>query len=146
MAEEGIKLKKPDRIIGQRTTRGNLFRLWLEFLLPFHHMTGRELEVAALFLKERDELSRDISNETLVDRILMSDDTHKKIRTECNLTNQHYQVIRSKLKSKGFFQEDHINPRLLLKLKPDATEFSFLLLFPIIDDKERNISESSTGA
>lgn len=62
------------------------FKHWMTFLLPFHHLTKRQIDVVASFLKTRYELSKVITDENLLDKILMNDDTKKQIRDECGMT------------------------------------------------------------
>ena len=114
-------------------TKESIFRYWLEFLEPFHRLTEREMDVATAFLKERDALSKVILDAELLDRTLMSEETQRKLREECELTNQHFQVIKSKLKNKKFFIENKINPRLLPNLKSDSDTFQLMLLFEFKD-------------
>jgi hypothetical protein len=107
----------------------SLLRYWLEFLVPFHNLTSRETDVATAFLKERYMLSKVILDTDLVDRTLMSEESQRKLRQECELTNQHFQVIKSKLKNKKFFINDKINPRLIPDIKEDDGLFQLLLVF-----------------
>lgn len=124
---------KPNNIIRIPSNKDTIFRYWLEFLSPFHHLTDREADVATEFLKERHTLSKLILDEDLLDRTLMSEESQKKIRLECDLTNQHFQVIKSKLKAKKFFINNKINPRLIpnidTKGSEDSNSFQLLLLF-----------------
>jgi hypothetical protein len=124
---------KPNNIIRIPSNKDTIFRYWLEFLSPFHHLTDREADVATEFLKERYALSKLILDEDLLDRTLMSEESQKKIRLECDLTNQHFQVIKSKLKAKKFFINNKINPRLIpnidTKGSEDSNSFQLLLLF-----------------
>ena len=94
---------KPNNVIRIPCTLDSLFRYWLEFLIPFHNLTSRETDVATAFLKERYNLSKVILDKDLVDRTLMSEESQRKLKQECGLTNQHFQVIKSKLKNKKFF-------------------------------------------
>ena len=126
MEGKGIEL---DNIVRIPSTTDTIFRRWLEFLSPFHHLTGREMDVATALLKERYTLSKVISDNDLLERILMSEDTHKKIKQEYNLANQHFQVIKSKLKSKKFLVDNKINPRLIPNIKEEKDTFKLLLLF-----------------
>jgi hypothetical protein len=59
----------------------------------------------------------------------MSEESQRKLRQECELTNQHFQVIKSKLKNKKFFINDKINPRLIPNIKEDDGLFQLLLVF-----------------
>lgn len=120
---------KPNNVIRVPCDLNSLFRYWLEFLVPFHNLTSRETDVATAFLKERYMLSKVILDTALVDRTLMSEESQRKLRQECELTNQHFQVIKSKLKNKKFFINDKINPRLIPNIKEDDGLFQLLLVF-----------------
>ncbi len=120
---------KPNNVIRIPCTLDSLFRYWLEFLVPFHNLTSRETDVATAFLKERYNLSKVILDKDLVDRTLMSEESQRKLKQECGLTNQHFQVIKSKLKNKRFFINDRINPRLVPCIKEDQNSFQLLLVF-----------------
>jgi hypothetical protein len=125
---------KPNNVIRVPCDLDGLFRYWLEFLIPFHNLTSRETDVATAFLKERYILSKVILDNNLVDRTLMSEESQRKLRQECELTNQHFQVIKSKLKSKKFFINDKINPRLIPNINDIVKSFQLLLVFDYSDD------------
>lgn len=120
---------KPDNVIRIPCNLDNLFRYWLDFLAPFHNLTSREADVATAFLKERYALSKVILDKDLIDRTLMSEESQRKLKQECSLSNQHFQVIKSKLKNKKFFINDKINPRLIPMVKEDNGLFQLLLVF-----------------
>lgn len=122
---------KPHNVIRIPSNLDNIFRYWLSFLSPFHHLTEREEDVAAAFLKERYKLSKVVLDDELLDRMLMSEETQSKLREECSLNNQHFQVIKSKLKQKKFLVDGKINPRLIPNLKEDSNTFQLLLLFDL---------------
>ena len=125
---------KPNNVIRVPCTLDSLFRYWLDFLTPFHNLTSRETDVATAFLRERYKLSKVILDSDLVDRTLMSEESQRKLRQECELTNQHFQVIKSKLKSKKFFINDKINPRLIPDIKDVMKSFQLLLVFDYSND------------
>lgn len=120
---------KPNNVIRVPCKTENVFRYWLEFLLPFHHLTEREIDVATQYLIERHYLNKVILDPVILEKTLFGEDTQRKIRDICGLTNQHFQVIKSKLKAKKFFLEDKINPRLIPNVKEDRDNFQLLLLF-----------------
>ena len=124
-----------DNLIRIPCTKDTIFRKWLEFLSPFHRLTDRELDVATAFLKARDELSKVILDSKVLDRNLMSEETQRKIKQECSLTNQHFQVIKSKLKNKHFFKDGGINDKLIPHFDgEDKSNFFTLLYFQIKDN------------
>ena len=127
---------KPNNVIRIPCNLNTIFRYWLEFLVPFHKLTSRETDVATAFLRERYRLSKVILDADLVDRTLMGEECQKDLKKECKLSNQHFQVIKSKLKNKKFFINDRINPRLIPNLK-DSRLFQLLLVFDIEDDDIR---------
>ena len=120
---------KPNNVIRIPCTLDSLFRYWLDFLSPFHNLTDRETDVAAAFLKERYKLSKVILDSDLVDRTLMSEESQRKLRQECDLTNQHFQVIKSKLKTKKFFVNVTPFSIGIPSLNEDIKSFQLLLVF-----------------
>ena len=91
--------RRPNNVIALKSSlSGKFFRIWLEFLRPFHKLTERETDVMAAFLKERFELSKVVSDQEVLNRLTMSEDTKKKIRETCNISQTHFQVIMTKLK------------------------------------------------
>lgn len=107
------------------------FRYWLEFIEPFHHLTGREIDVVTSFLKQRYLLSKVIQDENILDKVLMSEDTKKKIREECNITLSHFQVVMSKLKKNKLIIDGKLNKRFIPNIEEDATEFRLILHFEL---------------
>lgn len=116
-------------------TKEGFYKYWFRFLLPFHKLTEREMEIAACFLKHRDELSKVISDPNILDNVLMSDDTKNKIREECNITLPHFQIVMGKLKKANVIIDNKFNPRYLPKVKEGADNFKLLLLFDFNDVK-----------
>ena len=72
----------------------SFFKMWFMFLQPFHRLTEREMEVATSFVKQRYELSKVVSDNNILDRLVMSEDTKRKVREECNITLPHFQVCQ----------------------------------------------------
>lgn len=123
-------MDKPNNVVKVKATIGiDLFKKWFIFLKPFHNLTNREIDVIACLTKERYELSKAISDETLLDKVVMSDDTKRKVREECGITLPHFQVIMSKLKKSQVIVDNKINPRYIPIFKPGDTTFSVLFYY-----------------
>ena len=123
----------------------SFFYYWVIFLKPFHHLTERESEVVVAFLKERYYLSKVITDATILNRVLMSEDTKRKIREECDMALPHFQVVMTKLKKSNVVIDNSINPRYIPKLDDNSDLFKMMLLFEINKDNEKgNNSESSS--
>lgn len=130
-------MSKYDNVVRIPTSlQGNFYKYWFKFLLPFHNLTDREMDVAACFLKHRAELSKVISDEEILDNVLMSENTKGKIREECEMTNPHFQVVMGKLrKAKIIIDNKKINPRFIPNIKEENGNFKLMLLFDFTDVK-----------
>ena len=128
---QGRKLPKPNNVITVPTTIENgFFRWWCVFLRPFVNLTNREIDVISCFLKHRWELSKHITDSALLDTMLMSEDTKKKILEECHITQQHFYVVMSNLKKNKVIVNNVINPRLIPNVREDDNGcFQLLVLF-----------------
>lgn len=110
---------------------GKFFEYWLSFIKPLHKLTTREMSIAASFLKQRYKLSSVISEQELLDKITMSEDTKNKVREECNISKAHFQVIMTELKKNKFIVNGKINPKFIPKVDKDSDSFQLLLLFEL---------------
>ena len=125
-----------DNVINIPTSlKGKFFKYWFKFLLPFHGLTDREMDVAAAFLLKRFELSKVISDDNLLDSVLMSEDTKRSLRDECNIKHPHFQVIMSKLRKTKVIIDNRLNPRFIPNVKEENGNFKLLLLFSFTDEK-----------
>ncbi len=124
--------RKPNNVIALKSSlSGRFFRIWLEFLRPFHKLTERETDVMAAFLKQRFELSKVVSDQEVLNKLTMSEDTKKKVRDDCNISQAHFQVIMTKLKKSKMIDNGKINPRFIPRVEQDARGFQLLLAFEL---------------
>lgn len=124
--------RKPNNVIALKSSlSGRFFRIWLEFLRPFHKLTERETDVMAAFLKQRFELSKVVSDQEVLNKLTMSEDTKKKVRDDCNISQAHFQVIMTKLKKSNMIDNGKINPRFIPRVEQDARGFQLLLSFEL---------------
>lgn len=107
----------------------SFFKMWFMFLQPFHHLTEREMEVATSFVKQRYELSKVVSDNDILDRLVMSEDTKRKVREECNITLPHFQVIMGKLRKSSIIVDGKLNPRYIPRVIEENGSFKLMLLF-----------------
>ena len=110
---------------------GKFFRYWLEFLKPFHSLSEREMQVATLFIKQRYELSKVISDEDILNRVLMGEETKKAMREECGLSLPHFQVIMGKFRKKKIIVDNKINPKFIPNITEENGVFQLLLFFDL---------------
>lgn len=115
--------------------KGKFFKHWFKFLLPYHNLTDREMDIAAAFLLKRYELAKVISDNNILESVLMNEDTKRSIREECDVKHQHFQVIMSKLRKAKVIIDNKINPRFIPNVKEENGNFKLLLLFNFDDVK-----------
>lgn len=124
-------MKKPDSVIIVPGTIDTVFREWFEFLKPFHGLTDREMDVAAAIVKLRFQLSQSISNNDILDEIVMNSDSQKKVKEMCNITPSHFQVVMMKLRKSGIIKNGRINPRYIPNIDTSEDYFKMLLCFKL---------------
>ncbi len=107
----------------------SFFKMWFMFLQPFHHLTDREMEVATSFVKQRYELSKVVSDNAILDKIVMNEDTKRKVREECEISLPHFQVIMGKLRKNKIIVDGKLNPRYIPRIAEDTENFKLMLLF-----------------
>lgn len=113
------------------STEGKFFKYWFEFLRPFHKLTDREIDVISSFVKQRYELSKVIKDQELLNKITMSEDTKRKVREDCNISQAHFQVIMTKLKKNKVIDNGVINLKFIPRLEENAKNFQLLLSFDL---------------
>lgn len=125
-------MKQANNIIRIPTSiDGKFFRYWFEFLKPFHQLTDREAEIVACFIKHRYLLSKVISDSDILDKVLMGEDTKKKVCEECNISTTHLQVLISKFRKNGIIINNKINPRFIPNITAEKGPFNLLIFFDL---------------
>lgn len=114
---------------------GSFFRQWIEFLRPLHNLTNREMDIVALFLKHRYELGNVISNQEVLDEVLMSNKTKKAIVSEGGITFEHFKVIMSKLRQHNVIVDEKINKKLVPHIDKDSDSASLLVSFNLKNEQ-----------
>jgi hypothetical protein len=123
-----------DSIINIPTSiKGNFFKCWLRFLLPYHNLTNREMDIAAAFLMKRHQLSKVITDVNVLDSVATSEETKREVREMCDITIEHFQVIMSKLRKSQIIIDNKLNPRFIPRIKEENGNFKLLLLFTFND-------------
>lgn len=104
---------------------------WLEFLKPFHKMTDTEIKVAVEFIKERYALGKVITDEALIDKVLMQEDTRNKIRDNLKITPKHYYLIMHSLNKKKVINNGVFNVKFIPNIEENAKDFRLTFYFDL---------------
>ena len=107
----------------------SFFKKRFKNIQTFHRHTEREMEVANNLVKQRYELSKVVSDNNILDRLVMSEDTKRKVREECNITLPHFQVIMGKLRKSNIIVDGKLNPRYIPRVIEENGSFKLMLLF-----------------
>lgn len=114
---------------------GKFFKAWLEVIKPLHHLTDREMDLLAEFLKRRHQLSRTILDKDMIDSVLMTNKSKKAIREACNISDVYYQKMMVTFRSRGIIIDDpnirggKINPLMIPIIKEDDKSIGVLFIF-----------------
>jgi len=126
-----MAINKPNNAIRIPCSLSDFFKYWFLFLEPFHNLTNREVDVITSFVRQRYELSKVIKDNEILDKVAMSEDVKKKVREECGITLQHFQVIMGKLRKNNVIIDGKINPKFIPHITEENGIFQLLLLFDI---------------
>jgi hypothetical protein len=114
---------------------GHFFGKWLEVIQPLHHLTDREMDLLAEFLKRRYQLQRTILDKDMIDSVLMSGRSKKAIREACGISDVYYQKIMVAFREKGVIIPDSnirggkINPMMIPPLDEEDKILGVLFVF-----------------
>lgn len=100
-------------MIYQKCTEDSFYRLWIEFLAPFHKLTNKERDVAARILMQYFRLKESIDDVEVLKDVLWSRKSKKDMMDSLKMSQAYFQMTVAKLKSAGFLLNDEINPRYI---------------------------------
>ena len=120
-----------------QTDSRTVFMYWLEFLKPYHKLANKEVEALSILLYYRWELSKEVNNMDLVDKLLFSSEIRLKVREDLGgmksgVFNNLLTTLRRK---KVLSKENKIMPALIPNMSPKSTGFKLIFDFEINDKK-----------
>lgn len=119
-----------------QTTKRLVFRYWLEFLKPYHHLAAKEIEALSILLYYRQELSTEVSNPDLVDKLLFSSSTRKQVKKDLgDMKDGVFNNLLTTLRRKNVLSKDNkIVAQLIPKMQKDSDGFKLIFNFEITDE------------
>ena len=118
-----------------KTSSLNFFKLWLEFLKPLHRLPGREVAVLAALLQRRFELSRTITDDDILDKVLFTDEIKTGIVGSLGISPGNFQSVLTNLRKAGVITNNTISKRYIPSLEYEEDSYRLLLNFRISYDK-----------
>ena len=102
--------------------------MWIEFLTPFHKLTAREKDVAARIIIQYFRLKDDIQDPEVLRDVLWSRKSRKDMMDSLGMSQAHFQMVLSKLKTAGVLVDGNIDPRYIPH-KTDASRFMLQIVY-----------------
>jgi hypothetical protein len=80
-----------------------------------------------------------IRDDSILDKVVMSDDTKLKVREECGMSLAHFQVIMGKLRKNKLIVDGKINKRFIPNIPESPKDFKLMLYFEFSDGDGRDL-------
>ncbi len=120
---------KPNNVIYLKCSGASFYRMWIEFLAPFHKLTAREREVAARIIAQYFKLKDSIPDPEMLKEVMWSHTSRKDMRESLKMSQAHFQMILAKLRTSGVLLDGDINPKYI----PHMTEDPRFMLSVVFD-------------
>lgn len=115
-------------------TKKLFFKRWLDFLKPYHKLRPKEIELLAILLYKRYNLSKVVKDDKILNKLLFDTENRKELKKELNYT--HPQVLNNMLhslrKSNAIDENNVIAPGLIPNM--DGNNFKLVFNFNIKDE------------
>lgn len=116
----------------------DFFGAWVEYLKPKHHLTETEQKVLAAILRHRDELSKSISDESILEEVCLNKVNRDRIKKTLGMSAPQFNGIMGKLREHKILSQSkitelyRINPNFIPKLDGSG-DFKLMLIFKYSD-------------
>ena len=110
---------QPNNFIYLKCTDTSFYRLWIEFLSPFHKLTAREKDVAARIIVQYFLLKERIPDPEMLKEVLWSQTSRKDMRESLKMSPAHFQMILAKLREAEVLVNGDLNPKYIPHLGSD---------------------------
>ena len=133
-----ILLNLVGKLLSEGCTISKLYNLYDVHLIdeggkfPAKSILKRNIDrISKYFREDIPKSAEEIEICNILDKVIMSEDTKKKVREECNITLPHFQVIMGKLRKNKVIIDGKINPRFIPNIDEETGTFQLLLLFEL---------------
>ncbi len=121
---------KPNNYIYLKCTEDSFYRMWVEFLTPFHKLTAREKDVAARILMQYFRFKDSVPDHEVLKELLWSRNSRKDIMESLKMSQAHFQMVIAKLKGAGFLLPDgDIEKRYIPHKTMDDSRFMLQIVY-----------------
>lgn len=110
-----------------------MFKLWLEITTTFHKLTKQQVSVLALLLYYHHELSKEITSNKILWKMVFDYEIKEKIKKELELGDAGLQNVLTRLRKRGIIINNQVVNTYIPKLEKNNTNFRVIFNFNIID-------------
>lgn len=135
---------KPNNVIYLKCTEDSFYRMWMEFLTPFHKLTAREKDVAARILLQYFKFKGSVSDPDVLKELLWSRSSRNDMLVSLKMSQPHFQMVVKKLEMAGILKDNEFNPRYIPHKIPGDSRFMLQIVYdwsspktPIIRSEEQ---------
>ena len=119
---------KTNSLIPLKCTEDSFFRLWVEFLAPFHKLTTKERDVAARIIAQYIKLRKNISDPAVLEEVLWSQTSRKDMRESLGMSSAYFQMVLGKLREVGMITQGGVHPKYIPHMT-DEPRYMLSILF-----------------
>lgn len=119
------------KIATLNVTIKDFFRQWLLITRHFHKMTAGEIDLASLLLYYHYEFQKDITNDSVVWKVVFDYDTKLKIREELDITDNILQNRLSQLRRKKVIIDNKVSSYFIPSVEEGAENFKVIFNYNI---------------
>lgn len=127
--KQTLHQSRPNNVILLKCSDESFFRMWIEFLTPFHKLADREKDVAARLLSQYFKLKDQCSDMAVLKQLLLSTTSRQDMRNSLGMSVAHFQMCLGKLRSSGVIVDEFINPKFVPHLDDDRRTFELRVVF-----------------
>lgn len=126
---QNLQQHRPNKVILLKCSDESFFRMWMEFLSPFHKLADKEKDVAARILSQYFKLKDQCSDMAVLKQLLLSTTSRSDMRNSLGMSVAHFQMCLGKLRSSGVIVDNFINPKFIPNIDSDRSTFELRIVF-----------------
>lgn len=109
----------------------NHIKMWLMYNNPLYNMTGKEIELMTILLRNFLAIKEKTEDDVLANQLLFSTDKRKEIKKEMMIKDNYFDVLMNKLRSHGAIVNNQIDKHLVPKFikNKKSKDISLLIYF-----------------
>lgn len=127
---------RPNFLYPVKCTEDSFYRMWIEFLAPFHKLTSRERDVAARILQQYFKLKERCSDPVLLRELLWSQESRKDMRNSLGMSPAHFQMVLKNLRDANVLVDGDLN-KAYIPNKGEEPRFLMCVMYDWSSDKNR---------